>query len=94
MLFFEDLDDEPRPLGVVFGRLEPACLVEELDWSDDFSEEEDDGGVVIKGNGWITLRGFGSLGLGFFLVDFLVDFDVFEAFGVFMVGLKREKKEC
>ena len=39
----------------------------------------------------MTLRGFGSLGLGFFLLDFLVDF---EAFGVFMVGLREMKKDC
>ena len=39
----------------------------------------------------MTLSGFGSLDLGFFLLNFLVDFEVL---GVFMVGLKREKKEC
>ena len=39
----------------------------------------------------MTLSGFHSLGLGFFLLDFLIDFEVL---GVFMVGLKREKKEC
>ena len=39
----------------------------------------------------MTLSGFLSLGLGFFLLDFLVDFAVF---GVFMVELRREKKKC
>ena len=42
----------------------------------------------------MILRGLGSLGLGFFFVDFLVDFNMVEAFGVFMVGLRREMKEC
>ena len=37
----------------------------------------------------MTLSGLGSLGLGFFLVDFLVDFDVVEVFGVFMVKVRR-----
>ena len=39
----------------------------------------------------MPLSGFGTVGLEFFLLDFLVDFGVL---GVFMVGLKREKKEC
>ena len=60
LLCFEGLDDEPPLLGVVFDRLEPTCLVEELGWSDGFGEEEGDGGAVIKGDGWMNLRGFGS----------------------------------
>ena len=90
LLFFKGLDDEPPPLGVVFERLKSACMVEELGWSDGFDEEEGDGGVVIKGDGWMTLSGFLSLGLGFFLLDFLIDFEIL---GVFIVGLKREKKK-
>ena len=38
----------------------------------------------------MTLRGFGSLDLGFCFLDFLVNFEVF---GVFMVELRREKKK-
>ena len=89
LLFFKGLDDVPPPLKVVFVLLETACMVEEVGWFNGFGEEEDDGGAVIEGDGWMTLSGLGSLGLGFFLVDFLVDFDVVEVFGVFMVKVRR-----
>ena len=48
---FVGLDDKPPPLGVVLGHLEPACMVDELDGSDGFGSEGDDGGAVINGDG-------------------------------------------
>ena len=34
LLFFVGLDDEPPPLRVVLGRLEPTCMVDELGGAD------------------------------------------------------------
>ena len=85
LVFFNGLDDDP-PLGVVFWRFVPACMVDELGGSDYFGSDEEDGGAVINGDGCTTFNGFGSITFGVFLLDSLVDE---LALGVFMVG-KRE----
>ena len=67
-------------------------MVDELGWSDCLGEEVGDGGAVINGDRWMTFSNFCAVGLGVFLLDFLDDFVVL---GVFMFGLKKErKKEC
>ena len=85
LIFFDGLDDDPF-LVVVFWHFEPPCMVEELGGSDCLGSNEEDGGVVINGEGCKTFNGLDSVTFGVFLFVFL---DKELAFGVFMVG-----KEC
>ena len=61
-VFFNGLGDDP-PLGVVFWRFVPACMVDKLDGSEFFGSDEEDGGAVINGDGCTTINGFGSVTL-------------------------------
>ena len=33
-------DDEPPPFGVEWGHFEPACMIEEVGWSDGLGEDK------------------------------------------------------
>ena len=58
LALFVGLDDE-LPFGVLLGCLVPACIVDRLSVSEFCGSLEVDGGAVINGEGWTTLRGFG-----------------------------------
>ena len=55
-----------------------------------FGLVEEDGGALINGDGWTTLRGFSCMGLGVFLLTFLLEVD---DFGVFMVDYENWKED-
>ena len=57
LALFVGLDDE-LPFGVSLGRLVPACIIDRLGVLEFCGSLEVDGGAVINGEGWTTLRGF------------------------------------
>ena len=58
LALFIGLDDE-LSFGVSLGRLVPTCIVNKLGVSEFCGSLEVDGGAVINGEEWTTLRGFG-----------------------------------